>query len=297
VTALDKRRLRLSAGTVAFVEEGDPDDPAIVFLHGYPTSSYLWREFVPLFAPWYHVIAPDLLGSGDSAKPVSAPLDVRAQAGYVRELLSELGVGTFAVVGHGAGGGIAQVLAVRAEVRAMVLIDSIAFAAWPTPLVREVQRSEHPAELTGEFMPRWLRSGMGRSERLTAETVREYLRPFQGPEGADALLRLVRALDGTGLTGLEADLQALDIPVLLLWGEDDRYLPVEVAERLNDLIPTSSLAVLPGCSHFLTEDAAETIAPLMFEYLRSKYLGRPHTHGTDRVMVQLQRTPPEGGSA
>ncbi|HEX9122200.1 MAG TPA: alpha/beta hydrolase [Actinomycetota bacterium] len=297
MTELDKRRIRLAAGTLALVEEGDAEDPAIVFLHGYPTSSYLWREFVPLFAPWFHVIAPDLLGSGDSDKPVSASLDIRAQAGYVLELLAELGIGSFAVVGHGAGGGIAQLLALQADARAIVLIDSIAFETWPTPLMREVQRSEHPAELTEEFLPRWLRSGMGHAERLTAGTVREYLRPFQGEEGAAALLRLVRALDGAGLAGLEAELGALEIPVLMLWGEDDRYLPAEVAERLHDVIPTSSLAVLPGCSHFLPEDAPETIAPLMFEYLRSKYLGRPHTHETRPVVVQLERKPREGGNA
>jgi pimeloyl-ACP methyl ester carboxylesterase len=178
----------------------------------------------------------------------------------------------------------------------MVLIDSIAFGRWPTPLVRELQRAGGSPELAEGFLPRWLRAGMGHAERLTADAVREYLRPFQGQSGAAALLRLVRALDGTGLEGVEDGLRRLRIPVFLLWGEDDPYLPVEIAERLNDLIVTSSLAVLPGCSHFLTEDAPETIAPLLFEYLRSRYLGRPHTHETGPVVVQLERKPRQGGT-
>jgi hypothetical protein len=70
---------------------------------------------------------------------------------------------------------------------------------------------------------------------------------------------------------------------------------VEVGERLNDAIPTSSLAVLPGCSYLLPEDAAETIAPLAFDYLRSKYLGRPHSHGEPgAVPISLERRPPGG---
>ncbi len=289
MTDLEKKRIGLPFGGMAFVEEGDPEEPAVVFLHGYPTSSYLWREFVPLFAPWFHVIAPDLMGAGDSDKPADLPLHIRAQAGYVRELLEALGVGSFAAVGHGAGGGIAQLCALRGWARAMVLLDSVAFDAWPTPLVREVQRSERPAEPSEGFLPHWLRSGMGKAERLTADTVREYLRPYQDPEGAASLLRMVRALDGEGLVGLEPQLGALDIPVLLLWGEDDPYLPVEVAERLHEALPTSSLALLPGCSHLLPEDAPETVAPLMFEYLRSRYLGRPHTHETGPVVVHLER--------
>jgi hypothetical protein len=74
---------------------------------------------------------------------------------------------------------------------------------------------------------------------------------------------------------------------------------VEVGERLNDTIPTSSLAVLPGCSHLLPEDAPETIAPLAFDYLRSKYLRQPHSHGEPGVVpISLERRPtgrPPGG--
>ncbi|HZD79147.1 MAG TPA: alpha/beta fold hydrolase [Actinomycetota bacterium] len=291
---LQKRQVELSVGRISYLEEGDPEEPAIVLLHGYPTSSYLWREFVPAFAPWFHVIAPDLVGSGDSDKPPDLPLHVRAQTAYLVELLQALGIGSCAAVGHGAGGGIAQLLALEGRVRAMVLVDSVAFDAWPTPLVREVQRRQPSEGLPEGFLPRWLRSGMGHPERLKAETLREYLRPFQGPEGAAALLRLVRALDGRGLAGREGELARLDIPILLLWGEDDAYLPVDIAERLAEAVPTASLAVLPGCSHFLPEDAPETIAPLMFEYLRSRYLGRSHEHRGGPVVVELQRKPFEG---
>src|SRR5205814_9374935 len=78
-----KQRFRTSGGELAYVDEGD--GPAVVLLHGFPTSSYLWRSFVPPLAARFRVIAPDLLGYGDSAKPVGTDLSMTAQAGYVRE--------------------------------------------------------------------------------------------------------------------------------------------------------------------------------------------------------------------
>ncbi len=83
----------------------------VVLLHGFPMTSFLWREFVPLLAGRFRVIVPDLLGSGDSKPDDDARLDLRAQTDIVTALLADLGVDRFAVVGHGVGGGIAQMLA------------------------------------------------------------------------------------------------------------------------------------------------------------------------------------------
>jgi haloalkane dehalogenase len=298
VTNLQRRRARVSGVDMSFVEEGDPENPAVVFLHGFPTSSFLWREFVPLFAPWTRVLAPDLLGCGDSGTPEGAELHIRAQAGYVRKLLAELGVERFAVVGHGHGGGIAQLLALEGGVEAMVLVDSIAFDVWPSEATKVLQRlspEDQREPVVREAFDAFLRQAMAKPERLT-DTLRDaYLAPFIGHEGTRAFFRGIRAADGRGLAGREDELAGLTCPTLILWGEDDPYLPVEVAERLNDAIPTSSLAVLPGCSHLLPEDAPETIAPLAFDYLRSKYLGRPHSHGEPgAVTVPLERRPPGG---
>ena len=293
---LQRRRARVSGVDMAFIEEGDPENPAVVFLHGFPTSSFLWREFVPLFAPWTHVIAPDLLGCGSSGMPEEAELHIRAQAGYIRELLAGLGVDGFAVVGHGHGGGIAQLLSMDGGVEAMVLVDSIAFDVWPSETTKALQRSapEHQrADVVREAFDAFFEQAIAKPERRTDDLRDAYVAPFLGEEGVRAFFRGIDAADGLGLTGREDELATLSCPTLILWGEEDPYLPVEVAERLNDAIPTSSLAVLPGCSYLLPEDAPETIAPLAFDYLRSKYLGRPHSHGEPGVVpIQLERRPP-----
>ncbi len=109
-------------------------------------------------------------------------------------------------------------------------------------------------------------------------------------------------LDAPHAEGVGVDLLGtFDFPVLLLWGEDDEVVPVAVAEGLNDAIPTSTLGLLPGCGHDLTDEAAATIAPMILEYLRARYLKESHSeaHGHDAdhahdgvVRIQLERRPP-----
>lgn len=115
-------------------------------------------------------------------------------------------------------------------------------------------------------------------------------------------------LDAPRAAGVgDEDLASFDFPVLLLWGEDDDVVPVAIAEALNDAIATSTLGLLPGCGHDLTEEAAVTIAPMILEYLRARYLKQSHSqahahgngdtrdadHAHDGVVrIQLERRPP-----
>ena len=118
-------------------------------------------------------------------------------------------------------------------------------------------------------------------------------------EGAVDAMVLLDAPRAEGVD--DGVLGAIDFPVLLLWGEDDALVPVSVAEKLNDAIATSTLGLLPGCGHDLTDEAPATIAPMILEYLRARYLKQPHTeaHGHDPdhahegvVRIQLERRPP-----
>jgi pimeloyl-ACP methyl ester carboxylesterase len=106
--------------------------------------------------------------------------------------------------------------------------------------------------------------------------------------GVEALVLL-----GAPKVAPDEELAAFDLPVLLLWGEDDDVVPVAVAESLNDAIPTSTLGLLPGVGHDLVAEAAPTIAPMIYEYLRVRYLRAPHEHGHEGIVrIQLERRPP-----
>jgi pimeloyl-ACP methyl ester carboxylesterase len=290
VSVVTKRRVSTSGGDLAVVDVGE--GPALLLLHGFPLSSFLWRRFIPMLAARFRVIVPDLLGAGDSDKPAGMPLDIRAQAGYVREVLDALEVDRFAAVGHGDGGGVAQRLVLDgAGVSALVLIDTVAFGQWPNGVTisgdDQVPAATHLASM--------LIAGTGSDRSIAADVVAEYARPFAGADGLDAYTRAALALDGLGLSGHEAEFAAWDFPILILWGEEDPFYPVDLAERLNGSIPASTLALLPGCGHYLPEEAPETIGPLIAEYLRARYLRAPHAHVGDKegiVMLQLERRPP-----
>jgi pimeloyl-ACP methyl ester carboxylesterase len=290
-----KRRVRIPAGELAVVDLGEPGAPPVLFVHGFPTSSFLWRAFAPSLPPSMRAILPDVLGAGDSDKPVDAPLGIEAQARFLGELLDALGLDRVAVVGHADGGGIAQLLALAGRAELLVLIDTIAFDTWPSPPMRELQRlAVREGAMVEPMIASAFDIGMAHRDRLSREAIAEYQRPFGGEEGARAFARWATSFDGRGLAGREDELAALDIPVFILWGEEDPFMPPESADRLNELMPRSSLALLPGCKHFLPEEAPQAIAPLLYEYLRSAYAGLPHTHEAGPAPIELGRRLREG---
>lgn len=270
-------RFAASGGELAYHDEGA--GPAVVLLHGFPLSSYLWRDLTPALAVRHRVIVPDLLGSGASDHPAGVPLDIRAQAAYVSELVDHLGLDRIGLVGHSTGGGVAQLLVERRDdVEALVLIDSIAFEAWPADAIAEVQAT--PADhQTVETAASAIRSTLERGMREHAPSdplVHAYVEPWTAD--AQGLFRWARALDGLGLRELEPRMAEWELPTLILWGEEDPFQPVAIAERLNEAIMSSALGLVPGCGHVLPEEAPETIFPIIAEYLRANYLRVPHSH-------------------
>ncbi len=291
----ERRRVGTSGGELSYVEAGD--GPPVVLLHGFPSSSYLWRREIPLLAGRMRVIAPDLLGYGESDKPPGAPLSLAAQAGYVGELLSELGVGSPALVGHDIGGGVAQLLAAGGMATTLVLVDPVAFGDWPSDGMRTVQATPRASE-TKEVAERIARLafevGMEHHAFLSPAELDVYVAPWIA--NPPALFRAARAVDGRGLEGVAATLAAQGMPVFVLWGEEDAFNPSSLAERLLEALPGATVALLPGCGHFVTEDAPTTTGPLIYEFLRRNHLGegRP-AHGPSGGPVQIFLDRPPAG--
>ena len=246
---------------LAYLDEGPRDADVVVLLHGWPTSSFLWRRLTPLLATRFRVLVPELVVG-----------DLRAQAGAVAGLLAHLGIERFAAIGHAHGGGVAQLLAFDgAGVAALVLIDSVAFDRAP------------PEDLDPHA---FLERGTVEFASLTDEELAGYARaPFRFPPDL-----------GGALEGREDEMAGWGFPIFLLWGEDDPYLPVSLAERLSDAMPVSTLGVVPDSGHFLLDDAFDSVGMLIHEYLRARYLSAPHGH-EGLVMLQLERRPPEADLA
>jgi pimeloyl-ACP methyl ester carboxylesterase len=292
---LDRKRAAVSAGELAFVDLGE--GPPVVLLHGFPTSSHLWRNEAVLLSSRMRVVAPDFLGYGESDRPADADLSLVAQAGYVRELLASLGVERFAVAGHDTGGLVAQVLALDGHVDAMVLLDAVSFDQWPIEGIRMLQAAT-PDQVTAAFVEDVVRLtfdlGMCHPGFLDQADLQAYMEPWLADPAA--FFRAARGLDGRGLAGREDELAALDIPALVLWGEEDAFIPLEWADRLGEVLPDSTVALLPGCGHFVNEDAPRTVGPLIFEFLRVRYLRESHRHAEPGPVPVFLERPPGGFS-
>lgn len=232
------------------LDEGPRDGEVVLLLHGWPASPFVWRRLVPMLATRFRVLVPRLEGT-----------DLRAQADAVAEVLRSLGVQRFAAVGHSHGGGVAQLLALDgAGCEALILIDSIAFDHAP------------PTDLDPRtFVDR----GTVEVADLDEETLASLAAATSPPP---------MPLD---LRAAAPAMAAWELPVLLLWGEDDPYTPVALAERLGEAIPAATLGVVPESGHFLLEDAFDSVGELIVEYLRARYLGAPHGHAAP-VLLQIE---------
>jgi pimeloyl-ACP methyl ester carboxylesterase len=194
---------------------------------------------------------------------------VRAHAERVVELLAELRIPRACIVGHGVGGGIAQSLAIRHPQRVshLCLIDSVGFDRWPTvearvarallPLIRFL-----PPDALLAVLRRDMRRGYADQSRA-AHSIDLYLRPFKETEGRAALVAHIRALTNRETIKLGRQLGKIRAPTALVWGEDDRVIPLAVGRRLQSMIAGATLDVIPSGRHFTPQELPRQIADVI----------------------------------
>jgi pimeloyl-ACP methyl ester carboxylesterase len=235
-----------------------------VLVHGFPTSSRLWDFTGAELARDFDVIAPDLVGFGESAKPLDRDVSVSAQADLLPGLLDALGVERATVVGHDIGGAVAQIFAVRQAPRLarLGLVDSVCFDSWPIAPMIAVQRS---APLVAKLPPGWVTGALGAALRRDLperahEPVDASLAAWdRDRESLEALFRNVEALDSRHTQAIVSDLGRIAAPVHVVWGAGDQFLKTEWAPRLRDAIPGATLRLLDA-GHFVPWERPEELA-------------------------------------
>jgi pimeloyl-ACP methyl ester carboxylesterase len=247
----------------------------VALLHGIPTSRLLWRHIVPyLAARGCEVTAIDLLGYGESDQPPDIDLGIAAQARLIGALLETIGWHDGALVGHDIGGGIAQLIAVDrpALLDRLVLVDTIAYDSFPVgPLARLKDPVWDTILGAPDFdLKKGLRksfeAGMAHADRVTAELITMYETPFAGVEGRRAYLRAARALRTDELASRMAEVEALKLPTLVLWGDEDVFQPIAYGERLAAALENGRLMRIVNAGHFSPEDEPERLAELFLEF-------------------------------
>lgn len=273
------RFVEIEGVRVHYQEAGAADAPAVLLIHGFCASNFVWNEaLVPLADEGFRVIAPDLIGFGFSGKPREGRYTIETQARMICGLMDALGVERAAFVGSSYGGAISAVCALdHAErVERLVLVGSVSndeivrrplmrFAS--TPLVGELIA---PVLLDArQFVKQRLRTTYAaQNGYLLSDTrVAAHRLPLRAAATHRAILRTIR---GWSATRIEREAARIRQPTLLVWGAEDDAVPLHHGERLHKLIKDSRLFVFPDCGHLPQEERPREFAALVAEFCRDE---------------------------
>jgi len=257
-------RVRLADLALEVRDEGR--GPPALLLHGFPTTNRLWDGVIPpLRGAGLRCIAPDLAGYGLSESPGGEP-GMERQAGWLTELLDALGVESALIVAHDVGSAAAQILVATdpRRARGLVVADGVYAGEWAMDGVESIQRWEpRNAARLAPVLARKMRS-----PGLSEESIRAMLAPYQGEEGGLRLIRAARALDPSQTASRVEALRAAGVPALVLWGESDRYLPIDTIARPLAQLLRAELRVLPG-GHFIPAETPLAFAAEVIRFAKS----------------------------
>lgn len=268
--------------TIVYTDLGPADGPVILLVHGMISDSTTWaRPARGLAAAGFRVIAPDLLGHGESSKPVAGGYLLPDFATSLQRLLIELRAGPATVIGHSLGGAIVMQLAKDHPelVRRLVLVSAGGLGRRIHPVFRAVTLpGAHPLfrlTLNERTAPLLRRRRLHRSLRLSEDMLANLGRAGRGlitPSGRLAFFQTLRgAINSTGQRGSLIDLGYLprSLPALIVWSVDDPIVPVEHAHQVHAHLPASRLELFPGSTHQPHHLHADRFVAAVADFIRT----------------------------
>ncbi|AFU03058.1 alpha/beta fold hydrolase [Nocardia brasiliensis] len=239
--------------------------PAVVFCHGTPFSSVLWQPFAEALADDFTVYLWDMPGYGASSKRPEDPVDFGSQALAFAALLDYWQVDRPHVVAHDFGGAVSLRAHLVGQVpyASLLLVDVVAIPPSGSPFFRFVQ--EHPdllAELPPYIHEALVRAYIqGASYRgLRDAELEPLVAPWTGEVGQPAFYRQIAHYDERFLQENERLLEHLELPVRVLWGAQDTWIPAELGYRLTAQIPGATVRSVPDAGHLMHYDAPIALA-------------------------------------
>jgi pimeloyl-ACP methyl ester carboxylesterase len=254
--------------------------PPVVLIHGMVNSSDHWREVALRLADRYTVIAPDLIGHGDSATP-RGDYSLGAHAAVIRDLLTAIGVGSATVVGHSLGGGVAMQFFWQfpQRVERLVLVSSGGLGREVSPLLRSAALPGASAALR-VVAGRSSLAALGRvaaaldargsARGVYVRAIVRALRPLERPGSREAFLQTLRSvidLKGQHVSAVDRLYLRGPVPTLIVWGALDNTIPVQHGRAAHEAIPHSRFETLPRAAHFPHLENPEGLARAIRDFV------------------------------
>ena len=284
------RTITIDGDRVAYRVAGK--GPVLLLVHGIAGSSVTWRYVMPALAKRFTVLAPDLLGQGQSDKP-RGEYSLGAHANTLRDLLDALGYQRATVIGQSLGGGVVMQFAYQFPERCerLVLVGSgglgkevtfylriltvpaieTVFPLFCTPLLRDA----------GDLLATWL----GRAGVPSTPAGQEIWRSYASLADAESRRAFFRGLhdvidfSGQAVSALSRLYRAAQLPTLIVWGAQDPFLPVSHARAAHRAIPGSRLEIFEGVGHYPHCEAPERFVDVLVDFIASTKPARLRVRG------------------
>ncbi|MCD7035750.1 alpha/beta hydrolase [Metabacillus sp. GX 13764] len=250
--------------------EKDPSKPTMVLIHGFLSSTFSYRRLIPLLRDEFRLIAIDLPPFGKTEKSRNFVHSYKNMAGLVIELLEQLQVKNAILVGHSMGG---QISLYAAKERPDMFTKTVLLCS--SSYMKRLQ----PHLIFGSYVPyfylcikHWLtKQGVWKNlcnvvydrSLIDQEMMDGYLQPFMDDTIFMALARMIRDREGD-LS--EAELKKIEVPSLLIWGEEDKIVPLEVGRRLSKDLPDARFHALKNTGHLVPEEKPLHVTEKIFEF-------------------------------
>jgi haloalkane dehalogenase len=271
---ISMKKVSVEGINISYVEEGE--GTPLVLVHGIPTSSFLWRDMIEELSAHGRVIAPDLPGFGLSDPPPNGDYSISNYARLLESFLEALSIERATLICHDFGGPIVLTYALRhpQKYERLIILDTFLYTDLPEwGLFYKIAKIWPIGEvfmgLGGKYIARsGLEEGVVDKSRISEAIVQRYYMPDGNPDKLNkTYLGTLRIDYVEDLEFIENNLTTIDKPTLILWGENDTYLPLSLADRIHKDITGSKMEIISNCGHFVQEDQPERATEIIVKFL------------------------------
>jgi pimeloyl-ACP methyl ester carboxylesterase len=253
----------------------------IILLHGFGACAYTWRFLGPKLAEEHRVFTLDLKGHGFSDKPQDEKYAVRDQAEIVAAFTRDRNLQDAVLIGNSMGGSVALMTYFHlrdekpSRIKGLVLIDS---AGYPQKLPWFIRLARIPVLNTlgaGLLSPRFvtgmvLRKCYYNRDKITEEAIDAYAYYGSLPGAVDAVRQTAKQIIPPDMEAMIAQYKTVRVPTLIIWGEEDKVVPLAVGRNFKRDIPDSELVIIPRCGHIPQEEEPLETRRLIQAFLKDK---------------------------